>query len=263
MSTTKARGPRAYVADFQIALGPINTIGKLVKVTKTGADEYKEFVSVCPECSDPTKPKQTYVCDQGHSYTIGDLRKAKDVDGTLHFVDKDEIDAAKKSDLPLNVLRPTVHPVADVWNNVWDSDNAYVFLPRIADEYHALLVRLIQDSGRAFVGMCNLRNNEGFFRLDVWQGHIVVQKVYWPGECNEFEPVPTSCDDETYEAAVSFIIDRTEKPFVPDEYQSTVKARLLALTSNLTGDPGDAVPVVAPAPKESLLDALRAFGEAS
>lgn len=261
MATTKTRGPRAYVSDFQIALGPINVLGKLVKVTKT--DDTSKFISVCPDCTEPNKPAQKYICDQDHSYTIGDLRKAKDIDGTLHFVDKDEIDAAKASELPLNVLRPTVHPIDDVWNTVWDSDNAYVFLPRVADEYHALLVRLIKDSGRAFVGMCNLRNHEGFFRLDVWQGHIVVQKVYWPEECNAFDPVPADCDDETYNAAVSFIIDRTEKPFVPEEYQSQVKARLVALTSTLTGDAGDAVPTttVASAPKQSLLDALKAFGE--
>lgn len=259
MPTKKQSGPRTYVSDFEIKVGPINALGKLVKVTKTGVDEYKEFVSVCPTCPEPVKPEQRYICpnDATHSHPMRDLRKAKDIDGDLKFVEKDEIDAARASDLPVNVLRLTVHPKDEVWNKLWDSDNAYVFIPRNADEWFALLLRLVETTDKAFIGMCNLRNHEGLFRLDVWQGHIVVQKVVWPDEINEFDALPIQADDTLFEAAIA-MIEKVEQPFDPTNYKSQVKDKLAAITTSLGGDPFAAVPSV-PSKSESKLDVLAAL----
>jgi non-homologous end joining protein Ku len=191
------------------------------------------------------------------------LLKAKTLeDGSLAFVSKEELEAARASDLPLNHFRATVHPVDQVADATFDSDNAYVFVPRNYDEYHALLVRLVDESGFAFIAMTNLRNREGFYRLAKWQDHLVVQRLYWPDECNEFEAPEIGCDNATFNAATG-MIQRIAQPFDADAYRSSVKERMLELAATL--DPDAPRPEVseqrpAPAPTEDLQAILNAFG---
>ncbi len=254
---------RKYVSDFTVAVGPIVTSGHLLMVTKSGKDDYKKFTAVCPECPKPTKTDQKYICPQGHGpFDYQDLTRAKKLDdSSIVPVDATVVAETQKSTLPLNIIKATVHPPADVWNSTYTGDNAYVFVPRIVDEYHALLVRLVSESGHTFVGLCNLRNNEGLFRLDVWQGYIVVQKLLWPEECNEFPTTEIDgCDDDTLADFVA-VLERKAQPFVASEYRNTARDRLEALNASLAGEevPASAITIPTPAPKPNLRDLLAAF----
>lgn len=269
MPATTKRGPRSYVSEFTVSVGPVNVLGKLVGVKATGSGDEAKFVSVCPDCPAPTKPAQRYICATGHDHPMGELLKAKELDdNTLAFVPKESLEDARKSALPLNVMRCTVHPAAEVEAATFPSDSAYVLVPRNRDEYHDLLVKLVEDSGKAFVAQINLRNHEGFYRLSVWKGSLVVQRLYWPGEVNEFEAYTTNIERPVFNAAVG-MIERVEEPFDADTYVSTSKERLVELIASL--DPNAPAPAAAPAGQprraaetstQDLLAALSAFGEA-
>lgn len=233
---------KAYVKDFKVAVGPITTTGELVKIDKT--DTTGQYVSVCPVCVEsPIKPRQTYVCDACESsHPIGELRKAKLVDGELKFVSQEQIAEAKTSDLPKNVLKVTVHPSDEVWTQTYSSGgNAYVFVPSQADEYYSTLVALVADPTKTFLGVCNLRNNEGLFRLNAWRDQLVVQKIAWPDEVDALEAAALTVDEEILKFAKEFV-DRITVPFDADSYRSTVKARLAAINATL-GDANAPVPV--------------------
>lgn len=260
-----AKGPRSYVSEFTISVGPVNALGALVGVKATGAGDETKFVSVCPECPTPTKPSQRYICTTGHDHPMGELLKARELDDkTLAFVPKESLEDARKSALPLNVMRCTVHPATEVEAATFPSDSAYVFVPRNRDEYHDLLVRLVDDSGKAFVAQTNVRNHENFYRLSTWNGSLVIQRLYWPSEVNLFGSFDATIDKPVFNAAVA-MIERVEEPFDPDTYVSTSKERLLELIAAL--DPNAPAPAAAPAsqprrvPTEDLLSALSAFGD--
>jgi non-homologous end joining protein Ku len=258
-------GPRKYVGDFQITVGPISLLGSLIGVRKTGSDDDNKFVSVCPDCPAPVKPKQGYTCENGHGpYGIADLLKAKmldDNDKTLVFVSPDDVKDARRSDLPVNVMQCTVHSAADIEAATFPSDTAYVFTPRNRDDYYNLLVDLAANSDKAFVAQCNVRNHEGFYRLVEWRGSLCIQRLYWPYEVNEFDRYVVGADKAVYNAGYA-MIERIETDFDPDTYVATTAAKLAALSP--TGA-RPAAPATAPRPtvnsKDDLLAALSAFGE--
>lgn len=266
MATT-TRGPRSFVSEFTVSVGPVNVLGKLIPVRVTGANDSNKFVSVCPDCPDtPVKPRQTYICPDGHDHPIGELAKAKELDdGVLAFVDVEAVKEARTSTLPLNVMRATVHPAEEVENATFPSDMAYVLVPRNRDEYHDLLVDLVANSDKAFVAQINLRNTEGFYRLTEWRGSLVVQRLYWPSDVNDFTEYKVGVDSAVYNAAYS-MIERVEQEFNPATYVATSRERLEALTAAL--DPtaaSPAVPAGTPRPKvdvqADLLSILTSFGE--
>lgn len=225
---------RKYVSDFSVGIGPVNLNGALYGLRKT--DNTNKFVSVCPDCETPVKPSQMYVCpvDASHMHPMAELDKAKELGGELIRVDAAEVSAARKSDLPLNVFRASVHPKAEVENVTWHADNSYVFIPKVVDEYYGLAVRMIEESDMALIAMTNVSNHEGFYRLVTWKGNIVLQKLHWPEECESFDTVSPECDDNVVEAAMS-MLNKMVKPFDADVFKSGVKQNLQALEANLWG----------------------------
>ncbi len=255
---TIPKGYKAYVSDFLVSVGPLMSKGELVKINKT--DDTAKYVSVCPDCTDPTKPRQTYICGTCNSdHPIGELAKAKVQNGVLAFVDKDAVADAKKSDLPKNVLKATVHPADEAWHETFNGGgNAYVFVPMVADEFYATLVRLVDDNSKAFLGICNLRNNEGLFQLRVWRDQLVVQKMAWPDEIDALEPAPLNTEPEVVALAREFM-EKITVPFDASSYRSTIKERLAAINAALDGG----VPVATASsanekPMSSLLALLKA-----
>jgi non-homologous end joining protein Ku len=260
----RSTAPRAYVSDFKVKLGPFTTNGKLVPIPRTGSNDYNRFKMVCPDCTEPTQVFQQYVCstNPSHAHSAGDMDRAKDLgDGVLMRVSQEEIAAAKESDLPDNEFHVTVHPVEEVSGSTWDGNNAWVFLPDAETEDYTLLAFLVQNSGKAFVSMCNIRNSEGLFRLDVWHGHLIVQKLFWPEDCNEFTNTTIDCPEAIASKALGFV-ERLVQPFDPDAYKSGVKERLVALEEAVAS--GSPVPTRPTVEKKdgwgTLLNALEAFG---
>lgn len=253
---------RKYVSDFQIGIGPVGLTGSLYGIRKTGSDDSNKFVSICPDCEIPTKPSQQYICptDSSHVHPMAELGKAKDVGGELIRVAVEEVVAARKSQLPVNVFRATVCPENEVANATWHADSSYVFIPNRVDDYYALAVRLVNESDKAFVAMANVRNSEGFYRLETWKGYLVLQKLHWPEECETFEPVNGQCDDNVYAAAMS-MLDKMESPFDAATFRSTVKIQLENLESALWGDPPVTVGRSVPVEKPDLLAVLAAYGD--
>lgn len=260
--------PRAYVSEFTLRVGPINALGKLVKLTKTKANENNQFVSLCPDCdltNEYRRVSQQYICahDEDHGpFVQRELTvKGRDIgDGVFARVSADEVAAARTSELPLNLFDATVHPKADVEAATYSDDNAYVFVPRVADEYFAVLVKMIEDDDNAFVAMANVRNSEGFFGLRVWNGQIVLQKLLWPEDLNEFDVNDTEASDDLFEAA-KLMLGRISAPFDADTYRSGVRDRLSAINDAMTGDSPEARVERASAPATNLLAALESFGQ--
>ena len=259
-----------YVSDLTLRLGPITTTGGLTGVRMSAKKASKpQFKSVSPE-GQPVK--QVYQDDSGNIFQKAELGKAietketPDAEPTLVQVDVQAIEEAKASSLPKNVVNLTVHPAAQVDRELYPSEaNGYVFTPDDNDPvdlaWYQLLVRLVSDKSNAYLSVARVRgNDEGLFRLSTWNNRLVLQRVLYPHEVNEYEELPTiNVDSATFEKAEA-MVTKLVQPFDPDEYSNNVTERLAAMgQAFVTGEYEVSVPMPVEEVAVDLAAALDAF----
>lgn len=250
---------RAYVGagGFTISLGPLNLIGRLIPVLATGSQDYADFCVVCPECPEPVRPRQGYTCENGHGpYPLADLDRARDTDDGLVRVTKEEYEAARHSDLPLNHCRVSVHPAEQVDTLTRPSGQGYVFIPDVDSREHDLVLALSM-ADQALVAAVNVRHFEGLYRLQSWNGNLVLQRLLWPKELNEFAPREIDVDAAHLDAGLT-MLDRLSDDFEPEDYVATTRQKLEALNAALEGTEIESTPRTER--RDDLLDVLSSFG---
>lgn len=267
---------KAYVSKFTIHMGPVSMVGRLISSKKPGQKSKKDptqFVMVTPD-NEPVvqryivegKPKKLFVPD--------DLSRARKLeDGTLVPVEKEVIKEAKTSELPKDVLNLTVHDAAEVDAAlIPEGATMYVFEPDFSDpvnvQWHSLLLSVLTENTEfALVGVCNLRNSEGLFRLGVWRERLVVQKMVYPDQIEDHKPLDdahlTTVDGPAMKKAVK-MFTKLAAPFDADEYVDSTRERLAVLASAL--ETGGETPVIVEKPKKKadgfdLMAALDAFDD--
>lgn len=229
--------PRAYVGTFTMHFGPATTTGRLLPVRTP--DKAPKLHYCTP---DGQAVKQCYIDSDGNTYFHDELGRATmDDDGNLIPVDKDAVDQAKESDLPLNILNLTAHNKEDVDKFLFPSNNnAYIFEPVIKNgknivddpvnmQWHDFLNVIVRDSEAVFIGRCNLRNHEGLFKLSHYQGYLTVQKMLYPEDLNQYEPLHPELDPLVRDKALS-VVRNLIQPFDANEYSNVIAERLIQVT---------------------------------
>jgi len=258
-----------WVSDLTLRIGPIQTSGALTGVRKSKT-KYKKstFKYVTPEGE---AVQQRYVDKAGTQFTVDQLGKATaviDDEGNeiLVPVAADAIAKAKESSLPKNVVNMTVHPATQVDRLLYQSDtNGYVFTPDDSDpanvNWHDLLLRLLADRNKAFISKANVRGNEGLYRISTWNGRIVLQRVLYPAEVNEYDDVtPNPVAHETVEKFEAWV-ENQSAAFDPDDYEDNVTANLAAMSEAFASGEAEynPAPVAVETVEVDLLAALEAF----
>lgn len=265
---------KAYVSKFTIRLGPISMVGRLISLPKPGQKKKKyPFVLSTPN-GEPVQQRYISESDPSVLYTTDELHRAiKKDDGTLVPVETETITEVKKSELAKDVINLTVHDADAVNDSLFPADtNAYVFEPDFSDpvniQWHSLITALLAEHPEfAYVGICNLRNSEGLFRIVLWRDRLVVQRLMYPDEINDHGALEKDLQGHVDDAAVAKAVKMLTKlntPFVADEYVDTTRENLLALTAAVAESSDGAV---ATAKKESkgggfdMLAALDSFSD--
>jgi len=270
---TKARKPRAYVGNFAISLGLLNVTGKLFPIVISNRNKANAFKRVCPDRTEPVAMKQRYIAsdeeDAEHPklYTQDELLLAKEVDDKLVFVDEAEVEHARESALPQNVASLSVHPAHEVAGRIWSDPDGGAWVFETPDGPHgAALVTALSNPDHVFLAITNLRGREALCRLRTWEGRIVVERVLWPEEVNEYEPVEVDGDPKL-DAALAEMTAKLEVSFDPESYQSSTRAALADLEARLSKTDGAKIERKAKAEKATggtdLLAAIEAFNGGS
>lgn len=231
--------PRAYVGSFTMHFGPATTTGRLMPIRTPDRSPKLHY---CTQDGQPVR--QCYVDSDGKTYFAEELGRATmDDDGNLVPVNTEAINQAKTSELPLNILNLVAHNSSDVEQFLFPSNNnAYIFEPvvknasnKIIDDpvnrqWHDFLNVVVRDSNAVFMGRCNLRNFEGLFRLSHYQGYLVVQKMLYPEDLNQYEPMTPELDPLVLDKALS-VVENMVQPFNPDTYNNVIADRVIAASS--------------------------------
>jgi DNA end-binding protein Ku len=257
----RSTSPRRYISDFNLQVGPISITGSLTPLVSTESREATRFPFICPTCEPVTPVSQSYVCPEGHTNSVGDLARSRELpDGTLVRLSEEEYAAVRVPDLPANVLRVSVHPAEQV--SLVDHGTSYCFQPPVIDPTFAALIKLIQDSDKAFLGVANLRGHEGLFQLSVFEGNLILAKKTWPESINEFI-TPDVAPDMAIVGAAGGMLDRISSDFDPENFRSQHVARAKELTARLAGDQtvqhAESNTTESPASREDLLAILNSF----
>lgn len=233
--------PRAYVGNFTLRLGPLSTQGRLLPVRRKLRSEF----ALCTPGADPLPVRQCYIDPNEKVWWESELGRAeKDKDGNLTPVDPAAIAAAKKSALALNYIDLTVHPAEDVDASLFPSDhNAYVFDPviknasgKIIDNpvnvaiHDVINVMVREHPDLAFVGLCNLSNHEGLFRIIMHKGHMALQRQLHPEALHEYEmdyPIVSDTD----RAKGNRIVTSLVASYDDATYKDVVAERLATVAS--------------------------------
>lgn len=225
--TVKAAKPAAKDASLSL-LGGLMTI-KVDVLPAKKAEETVEFKLICPDEDEPTRPVQMYVHpddvdgDQPRMWKVGELEKAREIDGLLHRVTAEEIEAAKETVLPTGQMTVTVVPAAQfetVANGAF-----YRLRPKEQPAVYAALVkRIAADADLAYITELTIRGKQRFYRLISWQDALCAQEHVRPGELYDGEQYSTDADQKLVDMLGDAVRNNVED-FNPEEYVNFLRAR--------------------------------------
>lgn len=247
---------RAYVSDLTLRInlptGAIETHGRLLSVqaSKTkgrGDGTYKlctpQGVPVKRVYVDPTT--NNIVEDEDlRRYIQGDksdkANKEPEVKRILSPEEYEEIIKAKASVLPKNIVELTVHP-SDTEDQLWSTSekNSFVFVPNSEDPSHvdaADVIRAMLDGGYVLVSLANVRNSDGFYRLTLWRGQIVLESMVYSDEINPHETIEVKNMDDQLRTMAVGVAAAVCEDFDPDEYRNAKLERIRAIEAGEAGD---------------------------
>lgn len=227
---------RSYVSKFTMSIGgKIATEGRLMAIRAT-KDDYKL-------CTPDYKPvRQVYMDEDGNIYERHELSRGVQISKGEPLVpvgDNEEIESARTSNMPKNILEFDVYRTEDVARHIFPSENqAYMFQvarnrkgltnPQHMQNYKAL-VALLNNPGVALIGKCNLNNHEGLFRAGLFNGQMYLQKQLYPEGINQFEDLDDLGEMDAIIDKMASVVPNLTSDFDPTAYKDDIAHRLQRL----------------------------------
>jgi hypothetical protein len=237
MGVTKATAKpkfKAYISDFTLEFAPLSLRGKMVGIRKSAASTKPKFSLISP---DGNPVEQFYYDAKKNKYYKSDECNRSFTSGEeVTTIDKETLEALKKSELPKNTINLTVHDSQVINDSLFPDDkNAYIFVPDEKDPKNvtrtASLVAAIKDSpDMAFLGTCNFHGSEGLYKVTIWRGHLVLQRHLYPNEVNDHEVVEPVLDNEAKMLKAFF--EKRVTPFNPETYRNTTVDKQMQVLSD-------------------------------
>jgi DNA end-binding protein Ku len=137
-----------------------------------------------------------------------------------------------------------------------------------AEKVYALLVRAMEDSGRAAIAKYVMRDRQNLGCLRVADGVLLLEKMYFADEirpAGDVKPKVKKGDVDKREVEMAqALIDKLYGPFHPEQYEDTYRDTLCEIIkAKRKGEPVHAEPTAEPEAPTDLMAALRASLEAS
>ena len=216
---------RAYATNFTIRFNMIAATGTLYPVKKAEKDVKASFVS--PEQNPVSRVWKDDVT--GTIYEEGELARAIAVsDGTEKVIDKDALKNLRQSPLVKNLMDVSIHPTAEVETATFPSDHsAYLFTPDPASaKVVGFMTRTLADhDDLAVMGVCNIRNYEGLYRIVVWRNQLVLQRYLFATDVAP-HPVAELAPESKETALFRSVMEKLVEPFNAEDYKNTRVERI-------------------------------------
>lgn len=196
------------------------------------AEERIEFKLICPDEDEPTKPVQRYVHPDDvdgtgpiRMWPVGELNRAREIDGILYPVTDDDIAEAKETLLPSGEMEVTFVPAEQFEARSRPSGMLYRLRPKAQPKVYAAVYAEI-DALSDVAAICELtmRGSQRLYRLQAWNGALVLQEQVRPGEFYDGETYNLECD-ERLRATLHGAIEAQVVDFDPEGYVNFLRQR--------------------------------------
>lgn len=275
--------PRAVVSGIQFTIGFVNMPVDLFSTTLTATKKAASFSLICPDCPEPTKPQQYYICEHSHGkdgklvkdggepYQNGDItRRAKEIDKKLIEVTLEEMEAVKETDVEDKTFALSVFDAADVEAATIPDSLSYKVVPAkdaspaVYKMYH-LFMGLASDPTKALLGEISVKKGSAkLARLVVFRGQLLVQTLSRPDDLAPADFIETIELSDKEKAQADLLVSSMVEPFDAEVYANKVRARAEALIEAKLNDPDAVIAHAAPAAKApASMDDLEALLAAS
>ncbi len=227
---TEIQKQRAYASGVSINfLGLVNLVVDVIPARK--ADKSTQFKVICPDCKEPHILSQRYLCedDKHGPFALNETARAKEINGVLMAMTQDEIAAVKAAQLEANDLTVSVFSAEEVEESTRPSGSSYRLRPKMALSTYAMLVALIADTSKAFIGELNLRDNQKMFRIEAWKGQLVLQELIRPDELAAPDSIPATKYDTKNLKMLKELAESNIEQFDPEQFRNTVRERAAEL----------------------------------
>ncbi len=225
--------PKSVVGQFVVHMGPATVTGSLHSIK---APEPKSTIVTCGPNGEIVK--QGY-SDGENFWTQKECGKGeKQEDGSMKLLSAEAVALAKASPLPKNILNVEIHRAEEVDKFLFRSpDSSYVMFPVIKngrkviedpanDKWYEFIRTAVAESPEhTFVGRANIRNKESTVRLGIHEGHLMIERMLYPEQLNEF-PEPSGGLTATEKAKAKAIVQALATPFDLGAHKDSVPERL-------------------------------------
>src|SRR5215831_12722868 len=126
---------------------------------------------------------------------------------------------------------------------------------------YQLLKRVMRVKGVVGLGKIAMRNKEQLCILRPYNGHLMMETLYWPDEVrlSEMPELPDVAATDTEIAMADQIIEAGRMAWAPTQYHDEFRVQFLEMVERKkAGLPPEERPAAAPAPTTDLMVALRA-----
>lgn len=242
--TEEIKTQRVHVSDVSLTFFGRTELKVDVLTVKLARES---FVSICPNCSEPHKLSQMYICseDSAHGpYRESEIRKAKAV-GTgqtavLHALTDEEVEAVTTPLLDKNEATVSIFHAEDVDVHTRPAESAYRLRPHAKKDrpaskasraLYATILKVVESNpDKAFVFDLNLKGYQNTYRLEAWNGQLVAQKLLRPDDLAAVDVIDGETDDRFVETLSEWAADDVQT-FVPSEWQNTVRENHLRIAA--------------------------------
>lgn len=268
--TSNGKPVRAYASDVQFTFLGLMSLGcdllPLIRSDGGNASKAASFKTICPGCDTPTPIPQSYVCATHGSFSVSELHRAREVDGVLHRVSEEEVEAVKAPLIPEGQANVHLFPAESIDAATRPGTKGYLLRPakgkrkQVPDQqmwlYSALVDEISGDPQVAWVTEVAARKSQSMFRIVVWNGNLALQELVRPSELNEF-PAQTVGYDSRLLAGLKQAVSGAVEDFDPAKFALFYRDRAQALDdAKRTGTPVEAAVVQVAAADDGGIDAM-------
>lgn len=232
---------RAALSDvtFPIFNPMIRMTASLYAVVRS--DKQDEFKVLCPECTEPHKVSQRYICDADHGpFMEHECDRGREIEKDKFVrVTPEAMAEVRAVTLPSKEAATlTAFNAADVEAATFPGEKAYKLALKsdIDQELAANLLVLLKDRKVAYLTELVIRSSQKMYRLIEHEGQIVLQEVVRPSQKAATDRVVTA---KANKANTDFLKAQAQvEPFNAEDWANQVKLRAMALNETLAAEDG-------------------------
>lgn len=226
---------RTFASAVSFQLGLLTVLADVVPVRKTNSAKATSMINICPECVEPTKPTQQYVCEHGHGpFGAAELSKARQTEEGLRRFTTEEVESVRESDVPSGVMTLNVCPAAELEATTRPSEQSYRLRlgKKSQPGAYVLLRTLASDPELALYGVCKLNGRVAPvpFRLLVWRDQLVIQSLIRPADVAVSEAIVGDVDEALLGMGKE-LLTKLSKPFDAELLTDERVAKLAMITA--------------------------------